>query len=255
MLTPIITAKQLEILLLLYKFRFLNRQQIQTMLNHKYPSKVKVWLADLTKKRIIARTYSRKFGENTKPAVYFLDIKSRDLLKENPEVIPKLLKKIYQEKTRSQYFRENSMFIADICLNLKSQTQEGTEFHFFTKTQLEGHQYLYKPLPDAYIAVKDKENSARYFLEVVSKQTPRFILRKRIENLFKYYVSGKWAQNSPHPFPKILIVCPDYVTKAFLSKFIAQTRDSKTRNFLFYLATEDVIKAAGIKPDIWQKVE
>lgn len=253
MLTTIITSKQLEILLLLYKFRFLNRQQIQTMLNHKTFNRVNAWLADLTEKNLISRTYSKKVGENVKPAVYFLNSKSKQILKDQPDVVAKQLNRIYQEKNRSPYFREKSMFLADIYLNLKGQTDG--ELHFLTKSNLEAHKYLYKPLPDAYIVTTTKEQTKRYFLEIVSEQLPRFVIRKHIEYLFKYATSGKWQQYSKHPFPTFLMVCPTYPTKAFMAKFIKSQRDPETRNLAFYLGSVDAIRSRGIKPDIWQKVE
>jgi hypothetical protein len=256
MQSPTITKKQTEILLLLYRFRFLSRQHIQTILNHEYPNRIKVWLADLTEKKAVGRTYSRKFGENTKPAVYFLDKNSRDILKEQEKVNPLMLKRIYSEKTRSQYFREHSMFLADIYLNLRSQMKVGTDdFHFLTKGDLEDYDYLPKPRPDAYIVIKREKETKRYFLEIVSEQVPRFALRKRIEYLFKYYSSGVWEKNTKYPFPSILIVCPSYITRAFLSKFISQTRGYEEDELSFFLTTEDQIRTRGVKNDIWQKAD
>lgn len=253
MLTTIITTKQLEILLLLYKFRFLNRQQIQTIMNHKTFNRVNAWLANLTEKNLISRTYSKKVGENVKPAVYFLNPKSRQILKDHPDVVAAQLNRIYQEKNRSPYFREKSMFLADIYLNLKSQTDG--ELHFLTKSNLEAHKYLYRPLPDAYIVSTTKGVTKRYFLEIVSEQLPRFVIRKHIESLFRYKTSGKWEQYTKHPFPTFLMVAPTYPTKTFMAKFIKSQRDSQTRNLAFYLGSLDEIKSRGIKPDIWQKVE
>lgn len=252
MQSPSITAKQTEILLLLYKFRFLNRQQIQTILNHKHFNRISVWLADLVEKKMASRTYSRKFGENTRPAVYFLNIKSREILKKSPNVLSSQLNKLYEENKRSQYFREKSMFLADIYISLRAQTDG--QLYFFTKSNLEEHQYLYKPLPDAYVATVENGVTKRYFLETVSEQLPRFVIRKHIEYLFKYYTSGKWEQNTKHPFPTILMVCPTYPTRAFISKFIKSQQDSETKNLAIYLSTIDQIKSRGLKPDIWQKV-
>lgn len=248
-----ITSKQIAILLLLYKYRFLNRQQIQTMLNHKYFNRVNVWLADLTQKNLISRTYSRRLGENIKPAVYFLAIKSKAILKEHPDVVASQLKRIYEERKRSPYFREKSMFLADIYLNLKTQTKG--KIHFLTKSNLEAHEYLYKPLPDAYIVTTNSEATKRYFLEIISEQLPRFVIRRHIEYLFKYATSGKWEQYSKHPFPTFLMVCPTYPTKAFIARFIKGQRDSETRNLAFYLGSTDQIKSGGIKPGTWINVD
>ncbi len=47
-----VTPKQLNILLLLYRFRFLNRIQIQTLLNHKDPMHVSANLSTINLKRL-----------------------------------------------------------------------------------------------------------------------------------------------------------------------------------------------------------
>lgn len=250
-----ITEKQLEILVLLYRFRFLNRQQLQTMLNHRFHNRIRSWLSDMTKKRILNSTYSKKFGENTKPTVYFLDIKSRAILKGQKNINFSLLNKIYQEKKRSQYFREQSMFLADIFLNLEKVTKEAKgKIHFFTKTDLEDHKYLPRPLPDAYIALEENGETKRYFLEIVSEQIPRYAIRKRVAALVDFYLSDEWQEVTNHPFPKILVICPNDLTKGFLAKFIAQMLDSEEAGMSFYLTTQDVIKSQGVKPDIWEKV-
>ena len=54
-----ITKKQIEILLLLYIFRFLHTYQIQKLLNHKKPNQIKVWLKNLTEKEYLNRDYNR----------------------------------------------------------------------------------------------------------------------------------------------------------------------------------------------------
>ncbi|MDA1317406.1 MAG: hypothetical protein O3B87_05310 [bacterium] len=69
MLLPTITNKQKEILHYLYRFRFLNRIQIQSLLNHKDPKNTNVWLKDLTTKNYTGKIFERTPGIN-KPALY-----------------------------------------------------------------------------------------------------------------------------------------------------------------------------------------
>ena len=68
-----ITTKQKEILLQLYRFRFLNRVQIQTLLIHKDAKNTNVWLKDLTNKKYIERIFEKKAGIND-PAIYNISI-------------------------------------------------------------------------------------------------------------------------------------------------------------------------------------
>lgn len=119
-----ITNKQLEILKLLYRFRFLNRLHIQTILNHKDPKRINTWLKDLTEKKLIGRQYSTKLLENTKPAVYYLLPASKEwLLKEN-DVVEDHFRKLYKEKTRSQRFIDHTLTVADFYLRLQDPKKE-----------------------------------------------------------------------------------------------------------------------------------
>lgn len=253
---PPITNKQLEILVLLYRFRFLNTYQITSLLNHKSSGRIKEWLLDLTTKGLVCRTYSRSFGENTKPAVYFLAPTSVHFLKKQKDVNTSLLKRIYKEKTRSVAFRERCIFIASIYLNLEASSKENSStFHFFTKTELEAITYLPNPLPDAYIALEEKDKIRRYFLEIISDQVPRFAIRNNINNLFEYYDENTWQEATNHPFPSVLMICPNHVLKAFFSKFITEILESEGSDINFFLTTKNQIEATGMNPKIWEKVE
>jgi len=68
---PNITTKQEEILKLLYRYRFLNRIQIQALLNHKDKRRIIAWLSDLRSKGYVEWIYSTDFTEKSKPAIYY----------------------------------------------------------------------------------------------------------------------------------------------------------------------------------------
>ena len=55
-----ITKKQQEIFILLYRFRFLNKIQIQAFLKHKNKKTINLWLQDLNEKQYLKRIYSKK---------------------------------------------------------------------------------------------------------------------------------------------------------------------------------------------------
>ena len=50
-----VTTQQLNILILLYRFRFLNTNQIKLLTNHKEPQQIQEWLKKLRQKH-----YNRK---------------------------------------------------------------------------------------------------------------------------------------------------------------------------------------------------
>ncbi len=245
-----ITPKQLEILILLYRFRFLNRQQLQTLLNHQDTKRINTWLKDLTDKTIIGRHYSTKLKENTKPAIYYLLTKSKTFLLGQPPVNDKLLmKRVYREKTRSQRLIDHSVLLANFYLDLlKTVTDE--KLSFFTKTDLSTHYYLPYNRPDAYIAREGKAIK-RYFLEIIDDGTPRFMIRKKIEQYIEYYDANTWQERTGHPFPAILFLCPNDLMKNFLHKHLSQVMEEEAQVEIdFYLSTTDKIEWVNALSDI-----
>ena len=242
MTTLTITPKQLEILLLLYRFRFLNRLQLQALLKHKDTKRINTWLKDLTDKTIIGRHYSTKLKENTKPAIYYLMTKSKVLLLDQNGIDNKLLlKRIYREKTRSQRLIDHCILLADFYLDLQ-KTITTEKLYFFTKTDLSTHYYLPYNRPDAYIAKEDKETK-RYFLEIIDEGTPRFIIRKKIEQYIEYYDANTWQDKTNHAFPTILFLCPNNLVKDFLRRHLSQVMEEEVQAEIdFYLSTTDKIE-------------
>lgn len=115
---PKLTKKQQAILKLLYKYRSLNRIQIQAFLGHKDPKTINLWLKDLRAKGYVEWIYSMHFAEKTKPAIYYLALNGvrylRTLTKKNededgtavmlPLYPPEELRKRYKEPTRSKTY-------------------------------------------------------------------------------------------------------------------------------------------------------
>lgn len=253
--TTSITPKQSDILLLIYRFRFLDRKHIQQFLNHKDPRRIKSWLKDLADKKILGRKYSRKLGENIKPAVYFLSTKSKRILEDKEEVEEKLLNRVYREKARSQKFIDHNLFLADIYFYLNSLAQQNkAKIYFYTKTDLINHKYLPLPLPDTCMVIKEGKNTKRYFLDIIDEGTPRFVLRKRISQYLEFYESDLWQERTNYPFPSILLICPNQPIKEFLNKFIPKFLEEETEDeILFYLTTKGMAKSLKMNVNIWQK--
>lgn len=236
MAKPTVTRKQLHLLILLYRFRFLNRIQLQTLLQHKDTKRINTWLKDLTNKKIIGRHYSSKLGESTNPAIYYLMTESKKLLTGQPNVDDSQLKRVYREKTRSIKFINHCLLLADFYLDL-IKTCDG-KTHFFTKTDLASHDYLPFKHPDAYIATETKNKTKRYFLEIIDVGTPRFMIRSKIKQYVEYFDAQIWQDKTAHPFPTILLLCPDDKIKDFLHKHIAKVMEEEADiDINIYLST------------------
>ncbi len=252
---PSITKKQKEILLYLYKFRFLNTHQIQKLLNHKNPNRTLTWIKDLIEKKYINRHYDRKsFEDNTKPAIYYLGAKARYFLKSEKNLDLQQLEYIYSEHRREMKFREHSLFIVTVYLFLLSHKEAEEELKFFTKNDLNGYDYFPQPLPDAFIAVKGQNTTKRYFLDLFDEYTPPFALRQRVRKYLEYADNSDWDENTDSaPIPSVLIICPTESLKTHINIYakslLEKTFEDKVS---LYLTTK--AKMGSNSNDIWQKV-
>jgi hypothetical protein len=253
-----LTQRQEDILLYLYRFRFLNRLHIQKLLGHKHFNRIIIWLNQLTTQNYIHRYYNPKTV--TIPAQYSLGLKSRKYLLEKSKekgskIQPKLLNRIWREHTLSDQFHTHCLFMADIYLSLVvlvSKTK--AKLYFFTKTDLYSHDYMPNPLPDAYIAIKERNGrTKRYFLDVFDPLPPRMILRRRINQYVDYFDYNTWQETTDHPFPQILLICPDERSKRYLHRFIQKTLEYS--DLEFFLTTWELVKTKGMSREVLEKVE
>ena len=250
------TTRQQEILHYLYQFRFLTRNQLQTLLHHKHYNRIIIWLNELTDTGYIKRYYDKK--QVTKPALYSLGNKGRKYLIENAKTLnlkPQLLDRIWRESTLSKQFRGHCLQIADLYLSLLKLTAKSkATLHFYTKTNLTGLKYLILPYPDAYFSIKEENGRTKtYFLDIFDELPARMMLRKRVRQYFEYYEADYWQDHNTNPFPTVILICPDNRSLNYLTTHI-QTRLNDEPELVFYLTTKEVIHRLGFSRDALQKV-
>ncbi len=240
-----LTTKQIEILLLLYKFRFLHTYQFQTLLNHKKSNRIKIWLKDLTEKDYLRKDYTQQ-TIHKKPAIYSLTIKSRELLKKRKDCNLSALNTIYREKHRSTQFINHCMLIADIQLMLRSKFQEPENLFFATKNNISDYDYFPSVLPDAYIVLKKPRNTQRFLVDVIDDNLPRFAIRGKIQRFIDYYNSDLWEDNTNTQFPSIIIISPTDENKKYIKRYITKTLDGQSE-INFQVTTMEELRTLGIQ--------
>src|ERR1035437_1535408 len=111
-----ITTKQQAILKLLYRYRFLNRIQVQALMGHKNNRRIAQWLKDLRDKQYVEWIYDgNNFALKTKPAIYYLSLNGIRFLRAADEYPPEELRKRYRESSRQPDFIARCLLIADCC--------------------------------------------------------------------------------------------------------------------------------------------
>lgn len=245
-----------KILLLIYKFRFLNRNQIQTLLNHKHHNRINTWLNQLTVEKYLKRYYSTKFAGE--PAYYSLGTVGRKYFKERKDIKgikEPLLDRVWQEYDNSLQFKRSCMLLADIYISLTKLAKESNaKLGFYTKVDLYGMRYMVRPEPSGYFSIEDsKGTTKRYFLDIFDYfNTKDHYLR--IEKYLYYFQKRYWQDNTDKPFPEIILVCPNKGSKSYFEKTIRGKLEEKDLEMAFYLSTWDEVRQQGMTRQVLHKV-
>lgn len=287
---PNITEKQKEIMGLVYQFRFVNRKQIQRLLNHKDPKRINTWLKDLVDKRYLGRIYSHKLLENTKPAIYYLHnngiIWVKRLLEEEFETLDfKYFKKFYQDKHASLTFINHCITLCELYVPFKeyerginvNKKKPKLEYSFETKTEMwikrqldlypdEDFNEIKQYIPDLYIEkVNNPEDStiqvSTFFLELFDPHMPRYAIKYRIRQYIKFREEGedwKLYSGTDNKFPVILLIFPHQQKLNGLTKFINDEllRSYESANIVFHLTTYQKAMTETLvgKQTIWKEI-
>lgn len=257
---PEITERQTEIVDLIYRFRFINRKQLQKYFNHKDPRRLNEWLRDLVKKNYLGRIYSKKLLENTKPAIYFVNnngiihIRYRmgaDYGADGERLDVKHIKKFYEDKHASLTFINHCTSLFEFYLPFKdneitaekdiyekNKKKRKVQYHIETKTEKwittqihlsenEDFSEIKEYIPDLFIEQvqnpeKENEIATNYFLELFDPHMPKYAIRYRIKTYIKLKEEGPWEDLVfwHIKFPTIILIFPHHRKMNSVVQFI-----------------------------------
>ncbi len=252
-----ITKKQLEILLLLYRFRFLDTPTIQLYLKHKLPTRIQQWLKKLKDKGYIHQFYDKEsFVNRTKPAIYCLSFKSRKILETQKECEPYILSNLYREKTRSDRFKTHCNDIAKISYRLEQQAiTEGKTLKFYTMVDLNGYMHFPQPLPDGYISVRKKDiKTKRYFIELIDEKIPKRFIKSKIRR-YSTCSEGDWDEQTKVEFPIVLLVAQTPYEQKKITRCTRIVMNEEYYDLKFYITIKEKLLAKVLPTDLWKRIE
>ncbi len=245
---PNITEKQKEIILFLYRFRFLNRVQIQKLLNNKDHRNINIWLKDLTEKNYLTRIYDNQ--KNTIPAKYYLSINGIKFLRTLPKVEKSFLKKLHQENRRSISFINKSIFIADIYLKLNDiEIFQNNNFKFYTQADFSKEAVIRELLPDFAYVYKVNNNLEHFVGEIFGENMNNNAIRGRIKKYLEYFEDDDSPTN-------IIFIGSDDKSLIFIEHLIRRyTYNEGNLNANIYTTTQKQIEKNGMELSLFKKAE
>ncbi len=244
--------EQLEVLELLYKFRFGSNDLIAQYFGKKDRSFVFKRLKILLEQELIGKRFDSSYRIQGKPAAYYLLPGGARKLQEHrdSEDDQVNIKGIYKDKFVSETFIQHSLNIFASYNQLKAHY--GNSIDFFTKSDLATYDHYPKPLPDAFLSLEAEGSTKHFFVEVQENSQPFFTAVRKVKKYIDYKESGDWAITETD-FPTILFICESASLQKRLQKQIAKMLDKTlTDDLVFATATIEELRRLKDDAAVWR---
>lgn len=197
---------QIDILELIYKYRFGSRQLLATSLGLKAGTGIYKKLQVLLKHGYIKSRFEPRMKLLGTPAAYYLTPKGLRTLADLPDhehITDAVIKSSYRDGTVSQSFINHTLCVYATTNALKAFYPN---LKVFMPRDMKQYPDFPDSLPDAFISLKeDNNNSLRFFLDIIPDDQPSKPLFQRITKYAEFFEGGGWDEMS-NEYPTLLFV-------------------------------------------------
>ena len=212
---------QIDIVELLYKYRFGSRQLLADSLGIKAGSSLHEKLEVLLKHGYVDKRLDKRLKLLGMPAAYYLTpkgIRTLQVLPEHDFITDSIVKASYKDKTVSQAFITHTLDVYKYTNLLKHRYPN---LKVFTRRDMSRYSYFPKQLPDAFLSlpVDSMVSPKRFFLDLVPDTAPRQAVDARITQYCSFFEDGSWDVTNSK-LPALLFLCEKGTTEKRVSRII-----------------------------------
>lgn len=210
---------QIDILELIYKYRFVSRQLLAVSLGIKSGSSLHEKLGVLVKHGYIQKRLEPKLKLQGTPAAYYLTPKGLRFLQALPEneyISEAIIKGSYRDGTVSQSFVDHTLRVYDLTNALKAFYPN---LKVFMPRDMKQYPDFPDSLPDAFLSLKVDNKSLRFFLDVIPDNLLSKPLFQRITKYAEFFEDGGWDEMS-NEYPTLLFVGETGATERRMRRII-----------------------------------
>lgn len=241
-----LNAQQIEVLSLLYKFRFGTNDLFARYFGKKNRSFAYKRLTILQEQGLIAKRFEPSYRLQGKPAAYYLLPEGARVLQKHKPDRPINIKAIYKDKVVSEDFIDYCLKVFSIYCHLKAEY--GDEVKFITKMQLSSYDYFSEFVPHSYIRLGSGNKEKHYFLEYWQGAKPFFTFLRRLKQYSDYFDGGDWEAGTGSDFPPVLLICDSPGLQKRLIKKSQGILEDAGEGLNFYVIPEnDIEQIKGTK--------
>jgi len=246
---------QIEVLELLYKYRFGSRQLLAISLKVNAANGLYEKLEALVSNGYIDRRFDKRLKLQGKPVAYHLLPKGLRVLQALPRheyINEQAMRLCYQNKRVGNAHVEATLNIYKYTQHLQKQYPG---LKVFTQQDMSHYSYFPKPLPDIFLSLPstDVKNPHRFFLDIVQEHTPRYVLDRRLASYVEFFDEGGWDKVSSE-LPVLLVVNERNAAEKSTQRSVQAQLQRLGSELRAYTATVSAIENAAVDRSVWTDV-
>lgn len=248
---------QIQLLELVYKYRFGSRQLLADSLGVKPENGLYEKLEVLVKYDYLAKRFDKRLKLQAMPAAYYLTPKGLRTLQAtsgHEDITDVVIKAGYKNKTVGQDFIRHTLDVYKYT-NLLKRHYPGIKV--FTQRDMNKYEYFPEQLPDAFISLPtdDPQQPKRFFFDLISDTMPRNALDRRITNYCDFFDEGGWDVTGSE-LPIILLLSEWGAAEKRIQRNVrAQLSRSDMEELPIYTSTTSALEHMTDERAIWTSVE
>ena len=210
---------QIDILRILYKYRFSSRQLLADSLHIAAGSNLYEKLNVLMRHKLVARRYNARLKLQGIPAAYYLipkGFKTLQTIDSRQCITDRTIRSSYRDKIVGQAFINHTLAVHKYTNTL---THKHPTLRTFLRRDMSRYDYFPNNPPDAFLSLKIGEEATprRFFFDFISETTPRTAINHRIAQYIKFFDEGGWNETNSE-LPKLLFLVETIAIKKRLLK-------------------------------------
>tara|TARA_B100001250_G_scaffold392292_1_gene393983 strand:+ start:1857 stop:2702 length:846 start_codon:yes stop_codon:yes gene_type:complete len=246
---------QIDILELLYKYRFGSRQLLADSLGIKAGSSLYEKLEVLVKHNLIGKRQEKHLKLLGVPAAYYLTPKGLRTLQALPDheyITDSVIKVGYKDKSVSQVFVSHTLKVYRLTNALK---RHYPDLKVYLRRDMSHYSYFPSNPPDAFLSLMISDTPKRFFLDVIPDSLPRNVLDRQITNYGQFFEDGGWEVTNSE-LPALLLIADKGTTETRTKRAVraALGRLEMDDELSAYITTFTALENGDESGKIWTSI-
>jgi DNA-binding PadR family transcriptional regulator len=250
-----IKQPQIDILEVLYKYRFGNRKLIANLLKINEITLYKKLIV-LIKHGLIGSKLDNKSKIKGLPVAYYLTpkgLRSLQALKNHTHITDKIVKASYRDKSTSEAVIVHSFNVFSQILALK---QCYPQLKAYLRRDMSQYSYFPKTLPDAFLSLPADNSTKRFFFDYISDSQERKAFFQRVYAYIDFFDVGGWNVTNTET-PILLFIAEKASTERRINRLIRGviSKVDPDEEITVYTTTKKALDNIDRGTEIWTSID